>query len=61
MYNQVWDAYGRPLYTGPLHEYPVTSVAWSSDGDLFAVGGFNTLRLCDKVGVSSFRYLLIHF
>jgi len=31
-------------------EYPVTSVAWCPDGELFAAGSFNTLRLCDKTG-----------
>src|SRR6218665_557161 len=32
-------------------DYPITSICWSPDGDLFAVGSFNTLRLCDKRGV----------
>lgn len=49
---RVWDSFGRPIYTGPLHDYPITSIAWSADGELFAVGAFNTLRLCDKAGVS---------
>ena len=47
---QVWDTYGRQLYSSGAHDYPVTSVAWSNDGELFAVGSFNTLRLCDKIG-----------
>ena len=52
LYNdpQVWDTYGRQLYSSGAHDYPVTSVAWSNDGELFAVGSFNTLRLCDKIG-----------
>ncbi|XP_062521440.1 intraflagellar transport protein 80 homolog [Corticium candelabrum] len=49
---KVWDAYGRHLFTGQLHDYPITSVSWSPDGELFAVGSFNTLRLCDKAGWS---------
>uniref|UniRef100_A0A7E4VJE4 WD_REPEATS_REGION domain-containing protein n=1 Tax=Panagrellus redivivus TaxID=6233 RepID=A0A7E4VJE4_PANRE len=49
---RVWDAYGRPVYTSVSHHYPVTSVSWSPDGELFAVGSFNILRLCDKVGWS---------
>lgn len=28
----------------------MTSVAWSPNGELFAVGAFNMLRLCDKTG-----------
>lgn len=43
--------YGRQMYGSSPHEYPITSVAWTPDGSLFAVGSFNTLRLCDKTGV----------
>nr|XP_029529971.1 intraflagellar transport protein 80 homolog [Oncorhynchus nerka] len=49
---KVWDSYGRLLYTSSSHDYPVTSVSWSPDGEVFAVGSFNTLRLCDKTGWS---------
>ncbi|XP_069474564.1 intraflagellar transport protein 80 homolog isoform X1 [Ambystoma mexicanum] len=49
---KVWDSYGRLLYSSLSHEYPVTSVAWAPDGELFAVGSFHTLRLCDKTGWS---------
>ncbi|XP_070801121.1 intraflagellar transport protein 80 homolog [Pituophis catenifer annectens] len=49
---KVWDSYGRLLYSSLSHEYPITSVAWALDGELFAVGSFHTLRLCDKTGWS---------
>ncbi|XP_059507047.1 intraflagellar transport protein 80 homolog isoform X2 [Stegostoma tigrinum] len=49
---KVWDSYGRLLYSSQAHDYPITSVAWALDGQLFAVGSFNTLRLCDKTGWS---------
>ncbi|KAM4770066.1 intraflagellar transport protein 80 homolog isoform 2-T2 [Cyanocitta cristata] len=49
---KVWDSFGRALYSSQPHEYPITSVAWALDGELFAVGSFNTLRLCDKTGWS---------
>ncbi|XP_013923421.1 PREDICTED: intraflagellar transport protein 80 homolog [Thamnophis sirtalis] len=49
---KVWDSYGRLLYSSVSHEYPITSVAWALDGELFAVGSFHTLRLCDKTGWS---------
>nr|XP_023662977.1 intraflagellar transport protein 80 homolog isoform X2 [Paramormyrops kingsleyae] len=48
---KVWDSYGQPLYSSAVHDYPITSVAWAPDGGVFAVGSFNTLRLCDKTGV----------
>lgn len=47
---QVWDAYGRLLYQSSPFDYAVTSVAWSPNGDLFAVGSFDTLQLCDRMG-----------
>ncbi|KAG7471095.1 hypothetical protein MATL_G00120740 [Megalops atlanticus] len=49
---KVWDSYGRLLYASSSHDYPITSVAWAPDGEVFAVGSFNTLRLCDKTGWS---------
>ena len=49
---RVWDQFGRAVYSSGTHGYPVTSVGWSPDGELFAVGSFNILRLCDKVGWS---------
>ncbi|XP_044147988.1 intraflagellar transport protein 80 homolog [Bufo gargarizans] len=49
---KVWDSYGRALFSSPSHEYPITSVSWAPDGELFAVGSFHTLRLCDKTGWS---------
>ncbi|XP_039345243.1 intraflagellar transport protein 80 homolog isoform X1 [Mauremys reevesii] len=49
---KVWDSYGRLLYSSQPHDYPITSVAWAPDGELFAVGSFHTLRLCDKTGWS---------
>lgn len=51
---RVWDHFGRPVYSSNTHNYPITSVAWNPDGELFAVGSFNILRLCDKVGVIIF-------
>ena len=49
---KVWDVYGRPLFSSMSHDYPITSLAWAPDGGTFAVGSYNTLRLCDKVGWS---------
>uniref|UniRef100_A0A6I8Q145 Intraflagellar transport protein 80 homolog n=1 Tax=Xenopus tropicalis TaxID=8364 RepID=A0A6I8Q145_XENTR len=49
---KIWDRNGRNLYNSASHEYPITSVSWAPDGELFAVGSFHTLRLCDKTGWS---------
>ncbi|XP_065841132.1 intraflagellar transport protein 80 homolog [Oscarella lobularis] len=49
---KVWDSFGRLIYSSQPHDYPITSVSWSSDGQLFAIGSFDTLRLCDKAGWS---------
>ncbi|XP_060929168.1 intraflagellar transport protein 80 homolog [Limanda limanda] len=49
---KVWDSFGRLLYSSSAHDYPITSLSWAPDGEVFAVGSFNTLRLCDKTGWS---------
>lgn len=49
---KVWDTDGRQLYSSLTHDHPITSLAWAPGGELFAVGSFNTLRLCDKAGWS---------
>lgn len=51
---KVWDAVGRPLFASQAFEYPITSLAWAPDGSNFAVGSYNTIRLCDTAGVCSF-------
>mmetsp|Transcript_32401 Transcript_32401/g.30905 ORF Transcript_32401/g.30905 Transcript_32401/m.30905 type:complete len:777 (-) Transcript_32401:82-2412(-) len=47
---KVWDSFGRQLYSSRGMEHVITSVAWSPNGDCFAAGSHNTLRLCDKTG-----------
>ncbi|XP_042903024.1 intraflagellar transport protein 80 homolog [Parasteatoda tepidariorum] len=49
---KVWDSYGRILYSSHANDYPVTSVSWSPNGEMFCVGSFNSLRLCDRTGWS---------
>jgi intraflagellar transport protein 80 len=49
---KLWDCYGRCLYSSLLHDSPIASLSWSPHGELFSVGAFNTLRLCDKSGWS---------
>jgi intraflagellar transport protein 80 len=50
-YIKVWDTVGRQLYASQAFEYPITSLAWAPDGSNFAVGSYNTIRLCDSAGV----------
>eukprot|EP01059_Diplonema_ambulator_P004837 TRINITY_DN14578_c0_g1_i2.p1 TRINITY_DN14578_c0_g1~~TRINITY_DN14578_c0_g1_i2.p1 ORF type:complete len:485 (+),score=197.54 TRINITY_DN14578_c0_g1_i2:173-1456(+) len=48
---KVWDSYGRALYTCTTpSENAITSVSFSPDGQCFAVGSFNSLRVCDRTG-----------
>lgn len=47
---RVWDSYGRQLYCSKVLEHVVTCVGWSPNGENFAVGSHNTVRLCDKTG-----------
>lgn len=49
---KVWDPCGRNLYTSSSGDHPVTSVKFSADGSLFAIGSFMNLRVCDKTGWS---------
>ncbi|CAJ1065332.1 intraflagellar transport protein 80 homolog [Xyrichtys novacula] len=49
---KVWDSFGRLLYSSLFLDYSITSLSWAPDGEVFAVGSFNTLRLCDKTGWS---------
>jgi intraflagellar transport protein 80 len=52
---KVWDSHGRQLYSAPPGAHVITSVAWMPSGDAFAVGSFQSLRLCDKTGWSHAR------
>ncbi|XP_066143483.1 intraflagellar transport protein 80 homolog [Euwallacea fornicatus] len=49
---RVWDNQGRPMFSSVHHSHPVTAISWAPTGDLFAVGSFNTLRICDYSGWS---------
>ncbi|CAM9565795.1 unnamed protein product [Ascophyllum nodosum] len=52
---RVWDSFGRQLFQSGGFSYTITSVKWCPNGESFAVGAFNTLRLCDKTGWSHCR------
>ena len=50
MKYKVWDAFGRLLFSSSFLDHVVTAVAWCPDGEMFAVGSYNLLLLCDKTG-----------
>ncbi|VDN24702.1 unnamed protein product, partial [Cylicostephanus goldi] len=47
---KIWDRFGRNLFASVVCDFPISSVAWSPNGQCFAVGSQNILRLCDKAG-----------
>ncbi|VDO20936.1 unnamed protein product [Haemonchus placei] len=49
---KLWDSFGRNLFTSIALDYPISSVAWSPDGQCFVAGSYNILLLCDKAGWS---------
>lgn len=48
---KIWDNQGSIIYAGFPEDFAVTSVDFSANGELLAVGGFNTLKLCNFTGV----------
>ncbi|CAK1544237.1 unnamed protein product [Leptosia nina] len=51
-YAKVWDTFGQLMYVSVKHDQPLTSVTWSPAGNMFVVGSFNLIRLCDSNGRS---------
>jgi intraflagellar transport protein 80 len=49
---KVFDGYGRVVFASRVYDHPLTSAKWAPDGDVFAVGSFDMLRVCDKTGWS---------
>ena len=47
---KVWDAFGRQMFSSRPLEHVITSIGWCPNGECFAVGTHNMIRLCDKTG-----------
>ena len=47
---KIWDQYGRSLYSSLPYSYVITSLAWAPSGEYFAVGSFESIRLCNQTG-----------
>lgn len=56
---RVWDSFGRQLYSSRPMEHVITSVAWTPNGECFAVGSYNLMRLCDKTGWTHCRHRFV--
>lgn len=46
----MWDAFGRLLYQSTPFDHVISSIAWNPSGQMFAVGSFNSVALCDSMG-----------
>lgn len=49
---KIWDNQGSLLYNSTPDDHAITSLDFSPDGKLLAVGGFNMLKLCNYTGVN---------
>jgi len=47
---KIFDEFGRLVYASKAYEYVLTSISWSPNGQYFAIGSYDMLRLCDKTG-----------
>ena len=41
---RIWDAFGKQLFASRPIDAVITSIAWSPNGESFAVGTFNAVR-----------------
>ena len=48
---KIWDSQGANIYTSSPDDFSITSLDFSPDGEMLAIGGFNMLRLCHYTGV----------
>lgn len=47
---KIWDQYGRNLFVSYSLNSVITSINWAPSGEYFAVGSYNSIRLCSKTG-----------
>jgi intraflagellar transport protein 80 len=55
---KIWDTQGTNIYTSSGDDFPITTLDFSPDGTMIAVGGFNMLKLCHYSGVSISLFIL---
>lgn len=56
---KIWDSYGRLLFSSNPYDYVITSIAWAPNGEYFAVGAYEMLKLCDKTGYLKKKKIIV--
>ncbi|CAH0726156.1 unnamed protein product, partial [Brenthis ino] len=51
-YSKIWDSFGQQISVSVKHDQPITSVSWSPAGDMYIIGSYNLIRLCNANGWS---------
>ncbi|XP_034840469.1 intraflagellar transport protein 80 homolog [Maniola hyperantus] len=51
-FSKIWDSFGQQISVSVKHDQPITSVSWSPAGDMFIIGSYNLIRLCNANGWS---------
>lgn len=49
---KLWDMLGTLMYYSSVDDQSITSIDFSSGGEMLAVGGFNTIKMCHNSGVN---------
>lgn len=48
---KIWEPNGTIIYSSSPEDYSITSLDFCPKGQLLAVGSFNTIKLCNYMGV----------
>ncbi|KAG6457329.1 hypothetical protein O3G_MSEX010242 [Manduca sexta] len=49
---KIWDTFGQQIAVSVKHDQPITSLSWSPAGDMFIIGSYSLIRLCNPNGWS---------
>lgn len=58
---KVWDKQGANIYSSIVDDFSITSIEFSPNGQLLAVGGFNMLKLCNFSGVINVYFFIYNY
>ena len=48
---KIWDTFGRQVFSSQIQPNPLSCAVWTKSGDAFVVAGYNTVKVCSKLGV----------